>query len=70
MGTLHEDLCICTCMAISRSIILSMKNSSDKCCRENQNINFMANNFFPENRAVYERICKNIVESDRPQMAV
>ena len=28
----------------------------------------MLNNFFPENRAVYEIMWKNIVEPERPQM--
>jgi hypothetical protein len=31
---------------------------------------FMFNNFFPENRAVYEIMWKNMVQPDRPQMAV
>jgi hypothetical protein len=45
-GTLHEDLC--TFMVISRWILLRMRNVSDKSCRENQNIHFMFNNFFPK----------------------
>jgi hypothetical protein len=47
-----------------------MRNISDKSCRENQNIHFMINNFFFENRAVYEIMWKNIVEVDRPQMKI
>jgi len=31
-----------------------MKNVSDRRCTENQNIEFMFNNFFFENRAIYE----------------
>ena len=30
---------------------------------------FMSNNFFPENRAGYEIMWKNIVQPDKPQMA-
>ena len=51
-GTLHEDRC--TFMIISRCILLRMRNVSDQSCRENQNKYFMFNNFFPQNRAVYE----------------
>jgi len=48
-----------------------MKNVSDKQCRENQNTFFMFNNIFlSKNRAVYEIIWKDIVQTDRPQMTV
>ena len=30
----------------------------------------MFNRFFHENRAVYEIMCNNIVETDRPQMKI
>ena len=53
-GTLHEDQC--TFFIISCSVLRRMKNVSDKRCRENQNTHFMFNNFFFENRAVYEII--------------
>jgi len=36
---------ICTFMIISRSVLLKMRNVSDKSCRENQNTHFMFNNF-------------------------
>jgi len=49
---LYEDKY--TFMITSRSHLLRMKNVSDKNCIENQNAHFMFNNFFPENRAVYE----------------
>jgi hypothetical protein len=32
--------------------------------------NFVFNDFFSENRAVYEIIWKNMVELDRPQMKI
>jgi hypothetical protein len=34
-------------MIVSRSILLSIRNVSDKICRENQNTHFMFNKFFP-----------------------
>jgi len=37
--------------------------------RENQNTHFVFNNIFFLNRAVYERMWKNLVEPDRPKMA-
>jgi hypothetical protein len=42
----------------------------DKSCRENQNKPFMFQTFFPENRTAYEIMGENIVQPDRPQMAV
>jgi hypothetical protein len=50
--SLHEDLC--TFLIISHWILHTMRNISDKCCRENQNTHFMFNKFFPpKNGAVY-----------------
>jgi hypothetical protein len=67
MGTLQEDLCT---FMISRSILLKMINVSDKCYRENQNTIFCSINFFSENRAIYEMMWKNMVETDVPQMTI
>jgi hypothetical protein len=47
-----------------------MRNVSEQARRENQNTNFMFNKIFSENRAVYEIMCKNMVEPDRPQMTI
>jgi hypothetical protein len=47
-----------------------MGNVSGKSCRENQNTQFIFNNFFFENLAAYDIMWKNIVESDRPQMII
>ena len=48
-----------------------MGNVSDKSCRENQNISFVfVNGLFFENLTVYKIMCKNIVQSDGPQMAI
>jgi hypothetical protein len=63
-GTLHH---VFTFMTISRWIIRRMRNVSNKNCRENQNAHFIFSNFFPENRAVYEVISRNVVEPERPQ---
>jgi len=42
-GTLHKNLW--KFMITSRWILLRIRNVSDRCCRENPNINFMFNNF-------------------------
>jgi hypothetical protein len=36
--------------------------------RENQNTNLMCNFLSPENRAVYDMMWENMVQTDRPQM--
>ena len=41
-----------------------MGNVLDKSCRENENTYFVINNFFPENRTVYEIKSKNVVETE------
>jgi len=52
-------------------MLVSMRNFSDKCCRENQNIYFMFYDLFPENRAFFNEIMwKNIVQQNRPQLAI
>ena len=53
-------------MIISRPILLRMRNTSHKSCREMQNIYFMFNNFLLENRAFYEITWKNAVGPGRP----
>jgi hypothetical protein len=44
IGTLHADRY--TFLIISRSVLLRMRNVSDKSCRENQNTHFVFSNFF------------------------
>ena len=51
---------------ISRWIFPTVRNVSNKRCRENQNINFMFRNF-SRKCAVYEMMSKNMVEPDRQQ---
>jgi hypothetical protein len=41
-------------MIVSRWLLPRMRNISDKTCREYLNAHLLLNNFFPENRAVYE----------------
>ena len=67
-GTLHADRC--TFVIKSLSVLLRMRNVSDKCYGETQNTYFVFKYFFFENRAVYEIMWKNTVEPDRPQMAM
>jgi len=38
--------------------------------RQNQNEHSMFHNFFPENRAFSDIMCKNAVQPDRPQMKI
>ena len=45
-GTLHADRY--TLLIISRSVLLRMRNVSDRSCRENQNTHFVFSNFFPK----------------------
>jgi hypothetical protein len=68
MGTLHEDSC--TFMIISRSVLLKMRNVSDKICRKGNSTHFTFSNFLNKNRTVCEIMWKNIVERGRSQMAI
>ena len=54
---------------ISTRILLRMRYTSDKSCRETQNTHFMFNNFSSKNRAVYEIILINAIVLERSQMA-
>jgi len=68
-GTLHADRY--AVLIISLSVLLRMRNFSSKICTENQNTHFVFSNFFPpENRAVYEIMCKNNIQSNRTQMTI
>jgi hypothetical protein len=50
-GTLNGDQY--TFFIIFRSVLPSMRNISDRRCRENPNTHYMFNNFFSRNRDVY-----------------
>ena len=66
--TLYEDPC--TFMIMYGWIIPKTKKFSGKSCRDNQYTHFMSNNFFSENTAVYEILCKSIVKPDKPHMTI
>ena len=53
---------------LPRSVLLRMRNVSDKSCTENQNTHFVFNFFFLGNRAVFEIAWKNIAQRDRPRV--
>jgi hypothetical protein len=57
-------------MTISCSVLLRMRNISDKFRSRNQNTHIMFNNFFFENRVVHVIVWKYTVEPGRPQMTV
>jgi len=57
-------------MVIFRSVLLRMKNVQTKVV-DGIKTHFMFNNFFfPENRAVYEIMCKNTAELDRSHITL
>jgi len=67
--TLREDQY--TYLIISSSVLLRMRNISNKICKEKQNTRFVFNNFFFfENPAVCEIMWKNFVRPGRPQMTI
>jgi hypothetical protein len=51
-NNIHEDLG--TFLIVSCSILLTMRNISDRSSREIQNTHVMLKNFLPKNCAVYE----------------
>jgi hypothetical protein len=57
-------------MIISRSVLLRVRNVSDKSCRGNQNTRFTFSSIFSEDHDVYEIMWKNVVEPDRPHMTI
>jgi len=67
IGILHKDQY--TFLIISCSLLLRIKNVSDKSCKENQNTHFMFKNFL-SNCAVHEITWKNIVELGGPHNMV
>ena len=56
-------------MTISRSIILRIRNVSDKSCRENQTLRFMLINFICKSFRLWNNV-ENILEPDKPQMTM
>jgi len=66
-GTLHEDQY--TFWIISHSVLLRIKNVSDKSCREYEATHFVSSNYFGKLYR-FEIMCKNIEEPGRSQMTV
>jgi len=62
-GTSREDQN--TFVILSHSVLLRLRNVSDKIFRQNQNTNFTFSNMFFENRTVYEIMWENTVEPNR-----
>jgi hypothetical protein len=60
---LHEDQY--TFLSLSHSL-LTMRNVSDKSCRENQTTHFMFNNFFHISCHLWDNMGKSIIEPGRP----
>ena len=63
---MKTNIHFCSCRA---QFFLEWEFFSDKRLEEIKT-HFVFSNFFPENRAVYGIMCKNIVERGRPQMAI
>jgi hypothetical protein len=59
-----------TFMITSCSVLLTMRNVSDKICREHQSTHLMFNNSFFENRAFCEIMWKNMVQPGRAKMTI
>ena len=68
IGIPHEDQS--KFVIISCSVRLTMIYAADKSCTENQNKNFIFSNIFSKIMPMYEIMWKNIVELDRPHMAI
>ena len=66
--TLHKDKYIF--LIISRSVLLRMRNVSDKSCTENQNTHFMFGNCFSKIVPFMRKCGKNIVKPDTSQMTI
>jgi hypothetical protein len=58
-GTLHEDQC--AFLIISCSVLLRMRNVSDKSCTENKNTHFVVGNFFSPKIVPFMRLCGKIL---------
>jgi hypothetical protein len=57
-------------MIIPRSVLLRMRNVSDKSCRENQHKFLCSRALFRNSCRLWDNVKKNIVQPDRPHMAV
>ena len=57
-------------MIISHSGFVRMRNVSEKMYRKSKRTHFIFDNFLFEYRTVFEIMWKNMVEPERPQIAV
>jgi len=57
-------------MATIRPVLLRVRNVCHNGCRGIRNVYFMLNDSLSENRAVYEKMRKNMVDPDRPHMTI
>jgi hypothetical protein len=57
-------------MTVCRSVLLRMRNVSEKPCREKQNSLFMFNNFSFGSRAVYEVMWQHTAGKAKPQIKI
>ena len=61
---------LCTFMIVPCSVLPTIRNASNKTCRENQTPHFRLSNFFSENPTVSEIRWTNMAEENRPKMTV
>jgi hypothetical protein len=66
MGTLHED--VSTFMTVSGWILLTVRNISNKPCREKSKHAFYIQQRFSKNLAVCVIMSKNVVVPEKPQI--
>jgi len=64
----HEDLY--TFVIVYRSVLLRMRDVSDKSCTGNRYTHFMFNNFFFRKSCLFEQMWKKYLGPDRPQMTI
>ena len=55
-------------MTISRRILLRIRNVSERICKANQNTHFVLKKYLSENRAICDKVRKNMAQPDRLQM--
>jgi hypothetical protein len=68
-STVHENLF--PFVTVSRSVLVTKRNVSDKSCRENQKHILCSTKFFPpEIHAVCEIMWKNSAKPDRPHITI
>jgi hypothetical protein len=66
---IRDDICTFMIISLSR-VFLERKMFQAKVAEKIKNHILCSVIFFPENRAVYEIMWKNVVEADRPQMTI